>query len=247
MSAAGLSCHLTAARQPMKIAAYVDAEGEITKISDKGVILLFEQHGEVWKVRKTIRFAVRPDDGLAEIHASLAAMVPELEDCRLFLSRSVRGVVNSLLQEMGIQTWQSHGPLFAQLETIARKENERALQSAKQARAERRRSRRRRHHQDGAGSDLDELRPTLVGDDDSGHFRLDLVRLLQDDPGLNSWDILIPFLTGTQFRQLDLVCDHIPRWFSRAMRALNMEAEIMELPGLGVTATITPKPQAEAT
>ncbi|QDL97161.1 Fe-only nitrogenase accessory protein AnfO [Rhodopseudomonas palustris] len=230
----------------MKIAAYVDAEGEITKVSDKGVILLFEQHGEVWKVRKTIRFAVRPDDGLAQIHASLAAMVPELEDCRLFLSRSVRGVVNSLLQEMGVQTWQSHGPLFAQLETIARKENERAQQSTKASRAERR-SRRRRHRQGGADSDLDEIKPVLIGDDDSGHFRLDLVRLLQDDPGLNSWDILIPFLTGTPFRQLDLVCDHIPRWFSRAMRALDMDAEIMELPGLSVTATITPKPQAEAT
>lgn len=230
----------------MKIAAYVDAEGEIAKVSDKGVILLFEQQGQVWKVRKTIRFTVRPEDGLAEIHASLAAMVPELEDCRLFLSRSVRGVVNSLLQEMGIQTWQSHGPLFTQLETIARKENERAQQTAKAARAERR-SRRRRHHKDGAASDLDDIKPVLVGDDDSGHFRLDLVRLLQDDPGLNSWDILIPFLTGTPFRQLDLVCDHIPRWFSRAMRALDMDAEILELPGLGVAATITPKPQAEAT
>uniref|UniRef100_E6VMV3 Fe-only nitrogenase accessory protein AnfO n=1 Tax=Rhodopseudomonas palustris (strain DX-1) TaxID=652103 RepID=E6VMV3_RHOPX len=246
MSAAGLFFLLTAARQPMKIAAYVDAEGEITKVSDKGVILLFEQHGEVWKVRKTIRFAVRPDDGLAQIHASLAAMVPELEDCRLFLSRSVRGVVNSLLQEMGVQTWQSHGPLFAQLETIARKENERAQQSTKASRAERR-SRRRRHRQGGADSDLDEIKPVLIGDDDSGHFRLDLVRLLQDDPGLNSWDILIPFLTGTPFRQLDLVCDHIPRWFSRAMRALDMDAEIMELPGLSVAATITPKQQAEAT
>lgn len=246
MSVAGLFFLLTAARQPMKIAAYVNAEGEVAKVSDKGVILLFEQQGEVWKVRKTIRFAVRPDDGLAEIHASLAAVVPELEDCRLFLSRSVRGVVNSLLQEMGVQTWQSHGPLFTQLETIARKENERAQQSVKAARAERR-SRRRRHHQDGAGNDLDDIKPVLVGDDDSGHFRLDLVRLLQDDPGLNSWDILIPFLTGTPFRQLDLVCDHIPRWFSRAMRALNMDAEIMELPGLGVAATITPKQQAEAT
>ncbi|MFC0238859.1 Fe-only nitrogenase accessory protein AnfO [Rhodopseudomonas telluris] len=230
----------------MKIAAYVDAEGEVAKISDKGVILLFERQGQVWKVRKSIRFAVRPEDGLAEIHASLAAMLPELEDCRLFLSRSVRGVVNSLLQEMGIQTWQSHGPLFAQLETIARKENERAQQSAKASRAERR-ALRRRHHQDGAGSALDNIKPVLVGDDDSGHFRLDLVRLLQDDPGLNSWDILIPFLTGTPFRQLDLVCDHIPRWFSRAMRALGMDAEIMELPGLGVAATITPKQQAEAT
>lgn len=246
MSVAGLFFLLTAARQPMKIAAYVDAEGEIAKVSDKGVILLFEQHGEVWKVRKTIRFAVRPDDGLAEIHASLAAMVRELEDCRLFLSRSVRGVVNSLLQEMGVQTWQSHGSLFTQLENIARKENERAQQSAKAARAERR-SRRRRRRQDGADSDLDEIKPVQVGDDDSGHFRLDLVRLLQDDPGLNSWDILIPFLTGTPFRQLDLVCDHIPRWFSRAMRALDMDAEILELPGLGVAATITPKQQAEAT
>ncbi|NEW89625.1 Fe-only nitrogenase accessory protein AnfO [Rhodopseudomonas sp. WA056] len=230
----------------MKIAAYVDAEGEIAKVSDKGVILLFEQQGEVWKVRKTIRFAVRPDDGLAQIHASLAAMVPELDDCRLFLSRSVRGVVNSLLQEMGVQTWQSHGPLFAQLDTIARKENERAQQSTKASRAERR-SRRRRHRQGGADSDLDEIKPVLIGDDDSGHFRLDLVRLLRDDPGLNSWDILIPFLTGTPFRQLDLVCDHIPRWFPRAMRALDMDAEIMELPGLGVAATITPKPQADAT
>lgn len=229
----------------MKIAAYVDAEGEIARVSDKGVILLFEQSGEVWKVRKTIRFGLRPDDGLAEIHASLAAMVPELEDCRLFLSRSVRGVVNSLLQEMGVQTWQSHGPLFTQLETIARKESERAQQAAKDARAERRRTRRRRHHLD--GSDLDDIRPVLVGDEHSGHFRLDLVRLLQDDPGLNSWDILIPFLAGTPFRQLDLVCDHIPRWFSRAMRALAMDAEIMELPGLGVAAIITPKQQAEAT
>ena len=56
-----------------------------------------------------------------------ATVVAELGDCRLFLSKSVRGVVNSLLQEMGVRTWQSHGPLFTQLETIARKEDESAV------------------------------------------------------------------------------------------------------------------------
>ena len=133
----------------MKIAVYVDAEGEITTLSKQGVILLFEQHGDVWRVRKTIRFAVKPDDGLTQIHASLAAVVAELEDCRLFVSKSLRGVVNALLQEMGVQTWQSHGPLFAQLETIARKENERAQQSAK-PRTEYH-LRRRHHHSDPTG------------------------------------------------------------------------------------------------
>ena len=66
-----------------------------------------------------------------------------------------------------------------------------------------------------------------------------LASLLRDDSSLNTWDVLIPFLTGTPFRRLDLVCDHVPRWLMRAMRALDMEAEIVELPGLGITATIT--------
>lgn len=210
----------------MKIAVYVDAEGEVARVSEPGVILLFERAAGTWGVRRTIRFGVGVEASLAALQASLTAAVAEFEDCRIFLSGDVRGVVNSLLQEAGIRTWQSHGPLFTQLETVARKEDERLVQDAAAARKERRRCRRRRHRLDGAAPGEAEVRPLPVGPPEVGHYHLDLNAVLTSEPDLNSWDILIPFLTGTPFRRLDLVCDHVPRWLSRAVRALHMVAEI---------------------
>ncbi|EJW10896.1 AnfO protein, required for Mo- and V-independent nitrogenase [Rhodovulum sp. PH10] len=214
----------------MKIAVHVDAEGEVAKISQPGAILVFAQSGATWTVHKTIRFAVGDARDLAAIHASLAAAVAEFEDCRVFLSRDVRGVVNSILQEMGIRTWQSHGSLFAQLDIVARRENERDQQEAAEQRAarkhERERGRHRRHHLDGVDSGAERTGPEPVGAPGSGHYRLDLVALLATAPDVNAWDILIPFLTGTPFRRLDVVCDEVPRWLARAVRALNMVAEV---------------------
>lgn len=233
----------------MKIAVYVDAEGEVARVTDRGAILLFGRGTGTWTVRKTIRFGISTDASLATIQAGLAAAVAAFEDCSVFLSKDVRGVVNSILQEMGIRTWQSNGPLFTQLETVARKEDERLVQEAAAARKERRRCRRRRHHLDGTAPNEADVRPTPVGAPELGHYRLDLVDALLGDPSLNSWDALIPFLTGTPFRRLDLVCDHLPRWLSRAMRALDMGAEV-EPAGPGdpvVRVTIMPRrAQAEA-
>lgn len=228
-------------RTALKIAVYVDLQGAVARVSDQGTLLVFEQNGSDWRIDKSIPLALGDLSNLTDLQRSIAAAVTALDGCRVFLSKELRGVVNSLLQEMGVRTWQSHGPLLVQLEKVARKESERAQEQAKATRAEQRRCRRRRHHQDGTGADLSDIKPTPVGSADSGHFRLDLAAQLAADADLNSWDILIPFLSGTPFRRLELVCDHTPRWLARALRALAMEAEIIERPGHGITATITPK------
>lgn len=58
-----------------------------------------------------------------------------------------------------------------------------------------------------------------------GHYRINLIAELQRDQALNSRMALIPILEGQAFEKLEILCDHVPRWFSSALIELNLRAE----------------------
>ena len=58
-------------------------------------------------------------------------------------------------------------------------------------------------------------------------------------PGLNSRQILMPVLEGGAFSEVEVICDHLPRWLERKIADLGLEASSETLPGIGVVATVT--------
>lgn len=237
----------------MKIATYVDHAGEIANVYERGVVRVYDDTTGAWRLIREIPFEITLDMSLAEVKAVLHTAVAQLDDCRTFLSGEVRGLIYSLLQEeSGFRVWKSRGQPEAQLDQIARQDAELAVNREKEA-AERAFAALFSSPSGGCGGGgcgggggsrkrsgealraIQSMTETL-GD---GHVRINLSDILSRYKNANSMDVLVPLLEDGRFRSLEILCDHLPRWFDRKVADLNMTAEVRPS-GRGVNAVVVP-------
>ena len=64
-----------------------------------------------------------------------------------------------------------------------------------------------------------------------GDFCLDMEKILLKNPEMTSKKILIPYLKNGEFKRLDIICSHIPKWFYTDLGTLGFQYEtVNELP-----------------
>lgn len=222
----------------MKIAAYVDDEARVASVYGAGRLLLFDNEQGPWAAVKEIDFTIRPDMGLADVKAAVREAAAQMEGSSAFLSTEVRGLVHSILQEkFGLHIWKSEGSLGDQLDVVAAREAELAAAPPPPP---------IRLESMGCGCQGGwgggpRLKRTRSPDETvscpgmeevgAGHYRIDLTAVLESSPGLNSRTVLVPVLEGSRFTRLEIICDHVPRWFARAMEELDLRAEYEDTPG----------------
>jgi Fe-only nitrogenase accessory protein AnfO len=109
----------------MKIATYVNEKEEVIGFGEPGSIYLYDQVPGGWEGEKITSLALGGAATLSEIRASLRAVASLLEGCTAFLVGETRGLYNVYLEDLGFHTWKSEGALVDQLESVARREDER--------------------------------------------------------------------------------------------------------------------------
>ena len=184
----------------MKVAAIIDHDGNITNNYESCYICLFEKQLGVWSKHSQMALSISRHLNLAEVKASLRSVFSQMERCEICVLGSIRGILSVLLQDMGLRVWKADGPLAEQLEMIA-KENSRACKAP-------------------ANTKVTPLAVENVGD---GVFRVDLTLALVSNPDYNSKQLLIPVLETLKFKQLEIYCDHMPRWFSHELERLKIK------------------------
>lgn len=193
----------------MKIAAYVNASGEITNLYEQGLVCLYEAHAEGWYPTKEISLEMKKDMGFFAIRTALNALAAQLNDCRVFLSAEVHGLPYAILGKMGIHTWKSVGSLPEQLDFVAQRERDWAESLAD------------------ADVDLADIpKPIAAGEPESGRYQIDLATVLEQNPKLISKEVLIPFMETTDFQALEIICDHQPKWFAAELARLHLCMEV---------------------
>ncbi|MEI7789069.1 MAG: Fe-only nitrogenase accessory AnfO family protein, partial [Chlorobiaceae bacterium] len=70
--------------------------------------------------------------------------------------------------------------------------------------------------------------PLPVGDKKLGIYSIDLVHVQAKGAGFNSKDVLLPFLQSRVFRKLEVVCEHLPKWFEKKFETLKLQFRIEE-------------------
>ncbi|TKI07234.1 Fe-only nitrogenase accessory protein AnfO [Martelella alba] len=187
----------------MKIAVFIDAAGETAALFQPGRVRVYDSLPDGWRPERDIPFSLDAGMGLAEIRARTLTMLEALAGCRHFVARAIHGALLSYFDGMGIAMWRHAGDPLAVLPHIRRQVEQNASR-------------------EGYSSPAGEvIRPA----DAPGEYRLNLIDALQSDSALTSKQILRPFLRRGEFTRLDVLCDHVPKWFPR------------ELPALGVTLT----------
>lgn len=237
----------------MKIATHVDAVGRIANLYTPGEVCLYDNASGAWHLVWRTPFHITTDMSLAEVKAALRAVVRGLGDCRTLLSGEVRGLLYSVLQEEGgLRVWKSDGDPVPQLDQIARQDAQLAVQREKEAAEQAfvalfstpgggcsgggdfaNLSRKKRSPQ--ALRAILSLTESLG----EGRIRIDLSDILTRFKTANSMDVLLPLLEDRPFTSLEILCDHLPRWFGGKIADLDLNAEITKS-AKGITALVAP-------
>lgn len=213
----------------MKIAAYVDDNGQLASPYDDGVINLYESESGNWTPIKDIALAIRADMRLADVKTAVRQAVAEMDGCTVFVSATTTGLVNVVLQEeLGFHTWKSGGACLDQLGVVAAKEAELAATPPVPVPLETPFLGRKRCC--GSGSErLSPQRasaaPISLARGANGSSRVNLIEALENDASRNSRDVLWPILSEGAFSQLEILCAHVPRWFAGVLEELGLEAQ----------------------
>jgi Fe-only nitrogenase accessory protein AnfO len=205
----------------MNIAAFVNESGEVVDFYDEGDLCLFGKVADSWGITKVIPMTLQREMGLAGLRATLTDSVFKLEDCEVFLVRELRGIVKVYLEELGFRIWTSEGPLIEQLENVSLRERDMLAQE-----------------------NVEVPGPLPVGEPTDGSYRIDLAELLQSGVPHVSREVLLPFFETVSFGRLEVLCEHVPKWFPMELAGLNLKVETQTPDASGngmLTVVVVPK------
>jgi len=245
----------------MKIAAFVDDSGAATGFYEKGQICLYDQVSGQWEITKKIPLQINQEMRLLDIKELFSHAMSQLEDCKVFIVREFKGLFHALLiEELGFHTWKSEGTMREQLDNVVRQETEYVAEREKQALANANKPKVRVASSGGCGGGCSPARlaamaggscesacdvplPVLIGDISEGRYSINLAEILEENPALNSRQILMPPLEERSFKKLEIICHHIPRWFYNELRNLKLTAgpEVPDDSGQWLKVVVSPK------
>jgi len=134
-------------------------------------------------------------------------LTSEFEDCVCLIVENIKGLPAALLQDKGIGIWKFNGLFLPGLLDFVKKELEKALVKKEKI----------------------IVCPELIGSKENAEYKIDLVSLLGGNSGLNSMDILIPFMKETNFRKLQIRCTHLPKWFDKVLESFQLVSKSEEI------------------
>jgi Fe-only nitrogenase accessory protein AnfO len=220
----------------MEIATYLDSQGRPASFGGNGWLRVFEQTPQGWQAKREVPLTIDAGMGLTELVGRINHSIAALGECRVALLGDLRGMLRALLEEHGYRTWKSSGALFEQLDNVAMREAELAAMEAQEAQTLAR-------AQQGANPDCGSL--SAVSE---RHLKINLAEILQHTPGHASRDVVLPVLREGRFSDLEIECEHLPRWFDSEIKALGLLTEIREpaTPGEHLFVTVRPNPASVA-
>ena len=229
----------------MKIATFINDSGEVAGFYEKGRLCRYERVSGEWRITREVPLEIDGGMGLLETKELFFAAMSQLEDCRVFLVKKFKGLFHALLmEELGFHTWISEGSTSEQLDNVVLLEKEYAAELERQALADAGKPPVRASGHGGCGGGCSTARqplaagregepspargdiplPAPVGDPKQGHYLINLSDILRDNSALNSREVLIPALEEPSFQKLEIICDHIPRWFYNELRTSKLKA-----------------------
>jgi len=222
----------------MKIAVHLDAAGRPVSLYEDGVIHLYEGGGDRWSKIGEFAFALPDGASIPLVRGLVERVAAGLKDCRTLISGDRHGYIYSLLgQEMGFSCWTSEGSVDDQLAMVERRQSEiAAAETASACATAGCASSGCGGRKSACDTDAEVPPPEDLGD---GRLRVDVAAVMRKQPGLNSRQILIPVLEGSAFTEIEVICDHLPRWFDSKLAQLGLDYRSETQPGIGVVATIT--------
>ena len=191
----------------MKVAVFVDKDGNVLPFYATGTVGLYAYEGHKWACVKQIPFEIHDGMSMVEVRSRIVAMVHEMEGCKLFVVDTIKGFPLTILKDQGMGIWNFKGVLAATELLNHIKEEVDKVTVAKHPVT---------------------ILPVAIGNAKDGNYRINLVEIMDSDSSLNSKQVLLPFFQNTVFKELEIICKHVPKWFEKAFGTLQLQVRVNE-------------------
>jgi Fe-only nitrogenase accessory protein AnfO len=221
----------------MKIAVLVNEKGTSIPYSDGGIIELyaFEENG--WHCIKAAALDVDDGTNISEVRARVHAVMAIIEDCKVFMVEAIKSLPIGIFDGYGITVWNHKGIPLDAFDFVKEQEENKARQpksccdkpSCKSTCSS------------NTGESVQTQSSIMIENICDGYYKIDLAKILKNDRSLNSKLILIPFFQNTPFQKLEIICEHVPKWFEKEFGFLKLRFETEESKDGLCHATVQPK------
>ncbi|MFW2491589.1 Fe-only nitrogenase accessory AnfO family protein [Clostridium chromiireducens] len=190
------------------IAVLLNDNEETCSWQNDCTVALYEKSNETWIKIKDIPYRVPIDDyDLNFIKTYYTHLLSELSNCKIFVAKKLSGFLINFLDYNGFKIYEVDGTPIDFLDSILnsekrKKEKKIFLQSQV----------------------IDMLAPQKV--DKFGNYKLDLYKILQSNEKITSKQIIIPFLKKENVKNLEIICDHIPKWFDKLLLEIGFNYQV---------------------
>ena len=192
----------------MMISVYVNEEGVSAASGEKGSIRVYQRMDHKWNVALEMEFNTAHVKSIAEARRTILEMVQKLEGCKVFVAREVVGQLYYVLEANGFECFEAEGYPEEFLDSI--------WEAFKEEQNEK--------------HEVQEIPVSHIEKKEKeGCYFLNLKKALNLDCNLSSKKLLLPFLRGKDFIELEMICDHLPRWFEQELKVLELKSEVVKL------------------
>lgn len=186
----------------MKIAILMNETGTTVSFSEKAELFVYERVGDTWVSELKHEWTPGVHHTLSALRDCLRGIVDWLKDCKVVAARRSNGFYRVVFEGYGVSMWAIEGypqDFIPQIERFYQNNN-----------AEK-------------SNEPDELISPIAGK--PGFYSVDLREVMAHHGSYNSRDILMPFFEKVAFERLEIICDHVPRWFEKELPAFRLRAD----------------------
>jgi Fe-only nitrogenase accessory protein AnfO len=173
-----------------EIAAILDKDGCSSTLSEPGMVVVYQRQGCVFEPVREMAFALDRDKGLKKLREKMAEFIQFLDGCTIFVARSASGALYFELEKAGFSIWEISGKPSDFLAIILEDEEKERV----------------------AAQVVGVTGIPAPAERAPGSFFLSIKEIQGRSPAISSKQVLQQFIREGQFRELEIICDHIPLW-----------------------------------
>ena len=199
-----------------EIGAFVDEAGRAAALSQPCSLRIFRRDRGQWRLDRSAPLNLADASGLADLRRRIAEIIAVFGDCKTALAAAFQGAALHELEKAGIELWEVDGDPEALLDTILFEAEKAAQEAEKEA-----------------------MLPFPVLENlGEGRYSLSIAEVQRSSGGLTSKQVLLPILQQGSFRELVVICTHVPPWLEAEANSRGWQLRTEKTSGSQFIATI---------
>lgn len=178
---------------------FLNHKGETATFNENGIVRVYLKDEKKWKVINELPFEINQLKSLKEIREAIMKMADGLNKCRVFVAANMIGIPYTILESMGFNLWNIEGTPSEFLDHVLENEEQEIVNKLNKS---------------------NKTIPMPIKNDENGNYHIDLKIILESNEMVTSKQILLPFFNNTKFKELQIRCGHVPKWFEGEFRKL---------------------------